>query len=135
MAAPLNPPNRTTLFSPMGNFRSYRRGGEPIFCGSHRGREWPSEADMLTYNLIGSGLVVLAAFSLPTARARAYWDPSARDETSGAQTAALERAPARDSDGFSIPESIELRRGLCELGNRPRRLSEQDLDLCILRSL
>jgi hypothetical protein len=90
---------------------------------------------MVTYNLIGSGLVALAALSLTTVRARANWDPSARDETIGAQTAASERAPDRNSDGSWIPESIELRRGLCELGNRPRRLSEQDLDLCILRSL
>ena len=90
---------------------------------------------MMTYNLIGSGLVALAALSLTTMRAQANWDPSARDGASGAQTATSERAPTRDGDGSWIPESIELRRGLCELGNQPRRLSEQDLDVCILRSL
>jgi hypothetical protein len=89
---------------------------------------------MLTYNLIVSGLVALAAFSIMTVRARANWDLSVPDGPIGAQPAASERAPARDSDGSSIPVSIELRRGLCELGNRPRRLSEQDLDLCILWS-
>ena len=90
---------------------------------------------MVTYNLIGSGLVALAALSLATVRACANWDPSARDEAIGVQTAASERAPAEDGDGSLIPESIELRRELCELGNRPRPLSEQDLDLCILKSL
>jgi hypothetical protein len=90
---------------------------------------------MVTCNLIGSGLVALAALSLTTVRARANWDLSARDGAIDAQTAASERAPARAGDGSWIPESIELRRGLCELGNQPRRLSEQDLDVCVLRSL
>lgn len=94
-----------------------------------------SEAVMLTYNLIVSGLVAVAAFSLSTLRARANWEPSAPDGSIGAQSAASERAAARDGNGSWIRESIQLRRGLCELGSQPRRLSEQDLELCILRSL
>jgi hypothetical protein len=90
---------------------------------------------MLTYNLIVSGLVAVTAYSLATARAGANLETSAPDGLFGAQTAASERATARDGDGSWIRESIQLRRELCKLGNQPRRLSEQDLDLCILKSL
>ena len=90
---------------------------------------------MLTYNLIVSGLVALAAFSLSTLRTSVNWEPSAPDGPIGAQSAASERSAARDGNGSWIRESIELRRGLCELGSRSRRLAEQDLDLCSLRSL
>ena len=90
---------------------------------------------MLTYNLIMSGLVAVSAFSLATARAGASLETITANGPIGAQAAALERATARDSDGSRIRESIELRRELCKLGNQPRRLSEQDLDLCILKSL
>ena len=90
---------------------------------------------MLTYNLIVSGLVAVAAFSLSTLRARANWEPIALDWTIGAREAASDRALGRDSDGSRIRESILLRRGLCELGNRPRHLSEADIDVCVLRSL
>ena len=87
---------------------------------------------MLTYNLIGTGLVALAAFSFATIRARANWERSAPDSTIGAQTAAPERAPGRESDGSWSHDSFELRRGLCELGNRPQRLSQESLELCVL---
>ncbi len=90
---------------------------------------------MSAYNIIGSGLVALAAFSFTTTRARANWEPSALDWTIGAQTAASERALGRDSDGSRIRESMLLRRGLCELGNRPRHLSMEELDLCVRASL
>ena len=90
---------------------------------------------MLTYNLIVSGLVAVTAFSFATARAGANLETSAPDGLIGAQTAASERATTRDGDGSWIRESIQLRRELCKLGNQPRRLSEQDLDLCILKSL
>ncbi len=94
---------------------------------------------MLAYNLIGSSLVggslvALAALSVTTIRARANWGSGAPDWTIGAQEAASERALGRDGDESRMRESILLRRGLCELGNRPRHLSEEDLDLCILRS-
>jgi hypothetical protein len=89
---------------------------------------------MLTYNLIGSGLVALAAFSFATIRARANWEPGALDSTIGAQTATPERAPGRESDGSWSHDSFELRRGLCELGNRPQRLSQENLELCVLGS-
>jgi hypothetical protein len=72
---------------------------------------------------------------LATARASANLAPSADDRAIGALTAASQRIETRESDGSWIRESIELRRGLCELGNLPRRLSEQDLDLCVRRSL
>jgi hypothetical protein len=90
---------------------------------------------MLAYNLIGSSLVAMAAFSFTTIRARANWEPIALDWTIGAREAASDRALGRDSDGSRIRESILLRRGLCELGNRPRHLSEADIDVCVLRSL
>jgi len=90
---------------------------------------------MLTHNLIVSGLAALAAFSLSTVRTSANWEPVATDGPTGGQSAASEHTAARDSDGSWIPESIQLRRELCRLGNQPRRLSEQDLDLCILKSL
>jgi hypothetical protein len=90
---------------------------------------------MLAYNLIGVSLFALAAFSFATIRARANWDPSALDWTIGAREAASNRALGLDSDGSRIRESMLLRRGLCELGNRPRHLSEVDLDVCVLRSL
>jgi len=90
---------------------------------------------MLIYNLIVSGLGAVTASSLATARAGANLETSAPDGLIGAQTAASERATARDGDGSLIRESIQLRRELCKLGNQPRRLSEQDLDLCILKSL
>ena len=90
---------------------------------------------MLMYNLIMSGLVAVTSFSLATARAGANLETSTPVGLIGAQMAASERAAARDGDGSWIRESIQLRRGLCELGNQPRRLSKQDLDLCILRSL
>ncbi len=54
---------------------------------------------MLTYNLIGSGLVALGALSMATMRARANWGMSAPAPTIGAQEAASEPAPSRDSDG------------------------------------
>jgi hypothetical protein len=90
---------------------------------------------MLAYNLIVSGLVALAAFSFSTLRTSANWELSAPDGPIGAQRAASERASVRDSDGSWMRELILLRRGLCELGNRPRRLSEEELDQCILTSL
>jgi len=90
---------------------------------------------VLTYNLTISGLIALAALSMMTTRANANLAPSAGDGAIRAQTTASERAAARDGDGSWIRESIQLRRGLCELGNQPRRLSKQDLDLCILSSL
>ena len=90
---------------------------------------------MLTYNLTVSGLIALVALSMMTTRASANLAPSARDRAIRTQTAASERAAARDGDRYWIRESIQLRRGLCELGNQPRRLSKQVLDLCILRSL
>lgn len=89
---------------------------------------------MLTYNLIGGGVVALAAFSFATIQARANWQPSAPDWTIGAQTAASERAPGPKSDGYWSRDSVELRRGLCELGNRPQRLSEKNLELCVIQS-
>jgi hypothetical protein len=79
---------------------------------------------MLAYNFIGSSLVALSAFSFTTIRAPANWEPSAVDWTIGAQTAASERALGRDSDASRTGESMLLRRGLCELGNRPRYLSK-----------
>jgi hypothetical protein len=90
---------------------------------------------MLKYNLIVSALIALAAFSTMTIQAHANWEPTPRDATIGALRQASERAAPRDDNASWIQESIQLRRGLCELGNRPQRLSEQDLDLCVLRSL
>jgi hypothetical protein len=90
---------------------------------------------MLTYNLTISGLIALTALSMMTTRANANLAPSARDEAIRAQTTASERAAARDGDRSWLRESIQLRRELCKLGNQPRRLSEQDIDLCILKSL
>jgi hypothetical protein len=90
---------------------------------------------VFTYKLIGSGVVALAAISFATIQARANWEPSAPDWTIGAQTAASEPASGPESDGYWSHDSFELRRGLCELGNRPQRLSEENLDLCVLQSL
>jgi len=89
---------------------------------------------VFTSKLIGGGVAALAAFSLATFQARANPEPSAPDWTIGAQTATLERAPAPQSDGYRSHESFELRRGLCELGNRPQRLSEKSLELCVRQS-
>ena len=67
---------------------------------------------MLAYNLIGSGLVALGALSIGSMRARANWGSSALDRTIGAQEAASERAPSRDSDGgdhqHRNPSVVEL---------------------------
>ena len=90
---------------------------------------------MFTHKLIGGGVAALAAFSFATIPARA--DP-------GAQRAGLD--DRRRDGGFAklagSPRAMdvasadwfELRRGLCELGARPQRLSEKNLELCVRQS-
>jgi trehalose 6-phosphate synthase len=53
---------------------------------------------MLAYDLIGSSLVALGAFSIATMRVRENWGLTALDRTLGAQTAASVRPPIQDSD-------------------------------------
>ena len=89
---------------------------------------------MLAYNLIGSRLVSLGALSIAIRRAHANRGLSALGRTIGAQAAASERAPGRERVGSRSHDSFELRRGLCELGNRPRRLAQENLDLRLLGS-
>jgi trehalose 6-phosphate synthase len=67
---------------------------------------------MLAYNVIGSSLVALGALSIATMRARANWGLGALDGKIGAQGAASEPAPSRDSDGrhhqHRDPSVVEL---------------------------
>ena len=90
---------------------------------------------MLAYKFIECILIALVASSLATVQARANWEPSALDSKIAAQAAASGNASGPESDRSWAQESLALRRGLCELGNRPRHLSEANLDLCVLQSL